>query len=248
MTFSIPASKETGFRAFARGANGTVVAAGWTSSEDGKTAEILAIASSAGALNLVRVDPFATRQLAVAPDGTIWAQGYMGRNRDNIVDIDPQHGVLRHFDASGNLLGSFYPQSRLDNRLRTSKGFLAAAKDRVGWISLVESSAAVKSMGYVEVEANGSVKEFPLPALETIKGLAFTSSGAPLAHIVVARGAGPKVPESSAIMMLDRNSSTWSAVEAPDHSTMAGKQLLGATEDSIAIWDVRAQRVSFFRY
>ncbi len=239
---SIPDANVTAVRCVARGSDGTVIGGGWTSASDGRTASILVIAAPNRATTVIRTDPFAANQLAVAPDGTIWAQGFIGRNPDKIVDPDPAHGVIRHFDSSGKMIGSFIPEATLNNRLREMKGHLSVTSNKVGWVSWVEGADMATAGTYVEILPDQSVHEYPLPVMGTIRGFAITTTGLPVAGVTTAWGR-PGSPEQSGLMAFDRLRGAWVAL---DNQSLAGKSFLGGTGETLAIWDLKTKLIGLF--
>lgn len=172
---SIPGATSTGVRSAARGNDGTIVAGGWTTDAQGRTAEILALVSPGGAnISVSRVGPpFASRHVAVAADGSIWVQGFIGRNPDQVADADPAHGLIRHFDSTGKLLGSYFPEAQINDKRREASGFLAVSAGKVGWISWAPGPQGVLSAatgGYVEISSDGSVQQYPVPRWTTSRG------------------------------------------------------------------------------
>lgn len=245
VSITIPESKLTAVRCVARGDDGTIVAGGWTSSVDGRTASILAVVSPDGAVSISRTDPFQANQLTFAQDGSIWAQGFIGRNPERIVDADPAHGIIRHFDRAGKMTGSFLPEAKLNNRLREMRGYLAVAAGRVGWISWVESAyGGIVAGGYVEIATDGSLRELPLPVMVDIRGFTITNTGIPMADVVTERPNSGH-PQRSGMMSLNRETATWEAVDMPGSTSMTGKTLIGGSGGTLAILDVGAKTVSF---
>lgn len=182
----------TGINAFSRGRDGTTAAAGWAESYDGKTAAFIEVFPADGQPpKIIRTNPYAVEKLAVAVDGTVWTVGNVLKWRPEPADTDSSSGTIRHFDQSGKLLESFCPFSTLNDKVWVMMGFLAASRDRVGWISTGDPHAAEGRLGaYAEFTAGGKVDQYPLPPMApqpgaALYGLALTDDGSVFATVLV---------------------------------------------------------------
>ncbi len=154
LRFTIPGADLIAIRSgqFSRGLDGSLAVAGSAYTSDSRAASFLAWISSDGRQQIVvRVDPFAPYVVAVASDGTIWAAG---RELVDGQELHPGHHIVRRYDKTGKMLGSWIPRSSLN----VNPGFthpvvyshLVSSKDRVGWYSEA-------SQTYVEFALDGTV-------------------------------------------------------------------------------------------
>ena len=143
---------------YARGFDGSLAISGTGYSGDGRAAAFLTWISSDGQQQkVVRTSPYVAYVVGVATDGTIWTAGW------EIVDgvlVNPNHDMIRHFDPSGRLLGSFIPRSSLkvyENRVHPAeRSHLVVSHDRVGWYSEL-------SRVYIEFRTAASSIDIPRP-------------------------------------------------------------------------------------
>ena len=92
--------------------------------------------------------------------------------------MSEQKGVIRHFDTEGKEIGAFLPRSEVQDQAMIMSGYLAAARDRVGWYSGPRIGSG--SQIFVEVSNTGAVTKFVSPLLaahERVSGLAVTDDG-----------------------------------------------------------------------
>lgn len=159
-------------------------------------------------------------------------------------DIDPKNGIVRHFDRSGHLIGSFVPRNSLDDpAVRPLESFLAASHDRVGWFSTGKLVPGQKRPGsYMEFTADGTIKEYPLPserdAEPGIYGFALTDDGSAFANVAV--------HDTLVMMNLDREQRVWKPVSVPGFADMTQTWLLGGTGNTLALWDTGTGVVHLF--
>jgi hypothetical protein len=96
-----------------RETDGSIVLAGQYSSDQGAVPFLAWISVDGKTQRLVPTTPYFPYMLSVAPDGTVWTIGHEMINGDpKAPGLEPDAGVLRHFDGTGKLLGSALPQSR----------------------------------------------------------------------------------------------------------------------------------------
>jgi hypothetical protein len=241
---AIPEARSVIVYAFARGSKGDLAVSGYSIAEDGRVAEFINfIDSSGGNQRIVRTDPFVPRSIALASDGTVWATGNVSHSKAAPADLDPTRSVLRHFDQSGRLLESFFPEADIHDPVRVMQGQVATASNRVGWISSGNYKAKTgRSGSYVEIDAAGKLQEYPLPPLAPEPGarvvaLALTSGGAAFATAIQSAG-------SLQVFKLDRGSRSWNPVTLT--GTSATPFLLGASGETLAFWNSSESHIRFF--
>ncbi len=119
--------------------------------------------------------------------------------------------VLWHFDSTGNLIGSAFPQSQFNRyeRFRLTEGLLVATRDRLGWYGPRQEKAA-----YTEISlATMTMKEYPgVPKgskWDFAVGLAVTNNG------VASVSIHDRSPGNRTNYVLDRASASWLPVSVP---------------------------------
>jgi hypothetical protein len=151
-TFSIPDAGLTAVTSFARAWDGSLVIDGTAISNDSRGASFVAwVSADGGEQSIVRTSPFVPSALTVAMDGTVWVAGSdVSRDRP----IDHNQDLIRHYEKSGKLLGSYVPWSSLGTDFHTGppsmRSIFVASKDRVGWY------APLAHM-YIEFSLNGAM-------------------------------------------------------------------------------------------
>jgi len=183
---------------------------------------------------VARVGPFHARKLAVAADGTIWAVGNRVPN-DPTPGVDPNNGALRHYDAMGKFLASFFPTSSLDDRTRVSNGSIAVSSDREGWMSWGSNTGKVVGRNYIEILfSDNSTHEYPAPQMEYEDGpIGFTDSGAVVANVVTVRRTGAQ-PRAGALMTLNHTESVWEPLPVPGLPSLDGLYFAGVSGNTLA--------------
>jgi hypothetical protein len=241
----VPDARITGIRVFSRGSDGTVAAGGWSESYDGKIASFLAVIPGNGQPpNIIRTNPYAIRGLVVAADGTVWTVGEVVNRKSDPADADLKGGTVRHFDRSGKLMESLLPYSALNDQLRVYMGFMAASRDRVGWISTGDPHDGKARLGaYVEFTGSGKVDEYPLPPIApqagaVLYGLALTDDGSVLATVLVSQ-------DKEQMFSLNRATRGWEPVSPPGLPSGASF-LSGASGNTIAVWMMYTKEVHFY--
>src|ERR1022692_1309459 len=89
----------------------------------------------------------------------------------------PESGVIRHFDRSGKMLGSFIPRSTFSSPLMVLYGMLRSARGRIGWYTGPNFGPGSQ---YYEILSDGTVRKYPAISLngsETVNGLGLTDDG-----------------------------------------------------------------------
>lgn len=113
------------------------------------------VVDSTGALNRTIETPgFIPSSAAFAPDGTIWVNGVLKPDRTN---IGADYNLLRHYNTTGELLGSYLPRSSfptLDDPIQnvTALPDIHIAAGRIG--ILLKARTHVKSL-WVETDLAG---------------------------------------------------------------------------------------------
>jgi hypothetical protein len=222
----------------ARHSDGTVAICGYAADRDGRLGNFLALVSPDGhATRVIRTDPYAPQMVTFAPDGTIWAQGFVPTPRGG---KDPDTGIVRHFDGSGKLLGSFLPQSSVPGGT-PGAGYntVAASSNRIGWHQGPQ-------YGYFEVSFDGKLQQYaPVPACaagaraSTFGGLAVTGSG----DVFMSRDCLSENHKAE-LFKLDRTQNTWKPVQLPDGVRPA---LLGGYGDTLVLHGGEKSSLLFLR-
>ena len=123
-------------------------------------------------------------------------------------------------------------------------GFLAASRDRVGWISTGDPHDGKERLGaYVEFSAGSKVDEYPLPPIApqagaVLYGLALTDEGSAFATVLVSQG-------KEQMFSLNRETRGWDPVNPPGLPSGASF-LSGASGNTIAVWMMYTKEVHFY--
>lgn len=213
-TFRGPNGAHVSSYDYDRGTDGSIVLSGAYSSDQGAVPFLAWSSADGKTQRLVPTTPYFPYMLSVAPDGTVWTIGYEMINWDSKAPgLDPEAGVLRHFDASGGLLGSALPRSRFKTpyeSFRLASGLLVAKGDRLGWYAPREGSGQ-----YVEVStATMAVQSYPglqpTPSrCDMAVGLAVSDSG------VVTVQIEDRSPLARTTYSFDRATSKWVPLQVP---------------------------------
>lgn len=167
--FTIPGARSASVFSgmFARGFDGSFVLAGGAYADDDRAAAFLAWLSADGQRQtIVRPYPFIPSVVTMAADGSIWAAGREVQEDDRNLE-KPDYNIVRRYDRTGRLLGSFISRSSLQLKPGSlSPGeysYLVASRDRVGWYSQVAGK-------YFEFSPDGSsVQEFATAAAPGVR-------------------------------------------------------------------------------
>lgn len=214
-TQSIPGAGRYVTTGYDRRRDGSIVSAGQAYFPVGQSVPFLTWLSGDGrTARIVRTAPYYPYLLSIAPDGTVWTIGLEMINGDTEAQgVNREAGVLRHFDSSGKLINSAFPQSQFHPRLgqdRLLSGFLVAAQDRLGWYAPREGAGK-----YVEVSTGTmEVREYPGPPQGLSNGgpavgFALTDSG------VASVSIQDKSPGLRTAYYLDRAASKWVPITVP---------------------------------
>ena len=182
---AIPGAQTVWVRGYSHGADGTIAASGEAFDNDGRVGRFVVIFPPGGkAAQLIRTGQYYAHDVAVASDGTVWTAGIEALDRkppgskDASAAFAPflNSAIIRHFDAQGNLIKSFLPQSAGTNfGSPVLEGtFLVANGTSVAWYCASEGR-------YLELTPQGialDVKGVQIPIEPTgMSGFALTTGG-----------------------------------------------------------------------
>jgi hypothetical protein len=237
---SVPGAASNGVRSWARAADGVVAVCGLSLAKDGRGAPFIAWFSPDGdSEHIIRTEPYLANLIAFAPDGTIWTVGHDLNAHLSEKGVNPDAGVVRHFDRAGKALDTFVPRSSFQNpvHLSSNSGHLAVAAGRVGWIHYIHLSGFRVEGAYVEISSAGEATTYPLPFPQAWKapdvgGFAMTDSGEVFATAFDRAQSGGQ----STVFRLDRTSKAWQSVALP---------ALGATEQLGELYGANGSELVF---
>jgi hypothetical protein len=129
----IPDAARVMIRDVAASPLGGYAVVGTAVSPAGAAAALLVLLTPDGQINkIIRTSPVALKCIAYAPDGTLWA---VAREYDQEFRELASHDMLRHYDASGALLGHAVSRQALSTGARepAHAPHIAIAADRVGF-------------------------------------------------------------------------------------------------------------------
>ncbi len=185
VSLSIPGAQDFWASDFDRAKDGTIVFVGGSYSAGGQAAPFIAWISPGGRTSrVVGTYPYHPYMVTFAPDGTVWTVGCeMIGHKSDAPELDPNAGVMRHFNTTGKLTGSVIPQSGYVMEHKTNRlfsGFLIATANCVGWYSAREETDS----RYVEVSTQSLKPSFysgvsNLPDRALAIGFALTDSSVP---------------------------------------------------------------------
>jgi hypothetical protein len=173
--------------------------------------------------------------VTLASDGTIWVAGHDSNPQQKEQDYS-QH-LIRRYDKTGKLLGSFIPYSSLITdppTLPYVHSVLLSLKDRVGWYS-------PRSHAYVEFSLDGSVinrfKSAPHPEHD-LTFVAVCDDGGLFASTQMRDAGGRQT--SWGIFTFDRQRGEWSLIPRNEKWGMLfgcdGTRLATATDFKTISW------------
>lgn len=207
-TFTIPDAAHINAYAFARGGDGSLVVGGTAFTRDSRGASFLAwVSQDRSAQTTIRTSPFVISAVTVAADGTIWVAGHRKRNSADEPWDYTQH-LIRRYDKTGKLLGSYVPWSSLEAPVpRTSPpdnlSQLVSSADRVGWYS-------PRLRTYVEFALDGTVLrkvKGPDHNQHDIVSLGLCDDGSLFLSVSIL--AGPGKTRSWSLFALEREREMW---------------------------------------
>jgi len=235
---SIPEADWIGVRAVAHGLNGVTAICGYAKDRDAHAAGFFALALNDGKMErIVRTEPYWPSAVTIAPDGSIWTEGAEFEGTKKTFS-KTDNGILRHFDPSGHLIGSFLPQSSL-SRDEMFRGIdqMASNARRVGWY------VGRGAKAYFEVVKDRLETYPPLAQDESrherISGLAITNND----HVFISKSDGV----DSRLYVLNRESRTWDPVAVPEGgSPPATGWLMGGSGNSVVLRTAEQSRLRRF--
>lgn len=136
-TFTIPGATLINIyeNSVARGSDGSLAIAGTAYSDDQRGSMFVAwVSADHKEQTVIRTSPFFPGTVTLASDGTIWLAGHETKGENDARDYT--RPLVRHYDKTGKLLGSFIPWSTLGTAphiVPFSLSTLLALKDRVLW-------------------------------------------------------------------------------------------------------------------
>lgn len=170
----------------ARGRDGTLAACGMVHDRSDTRSGFIAIFNPAGDRTAaVRLNPYYPSRVTVGSDGTIWTAGLEVVNGvEKGLGVNPQDGVIRHFDSSGKQIGSYIPRSSIASAIMADGGRLQSADGRIGWYTGPASgpteSRSNPGTEYYEILSDGTVHKhsgIDLGKWEWVTGLALMDDG-----------------------------------------------------------------------
>jgi len=231
---TIPGASRVICHAADRAGDNSIVFAGLAWSSEGQRTPFLAWLSPEGRTEtVISTEPYIPFALSVAPDGTAWTLGYETLNHDALdPGINPNAKILRHFDRSGKLIGSAWPQSGFETGAglySISKGYLFVTKDRIGWYSFSTHGEG----RYVEADTRNMNQDvFPglprSPSNRMVDAFALTEAGDVLLSME------DRTPAGITTYFLDRATSKWRPLPTPSLGSY-GPILLGTDQADVVL-------------
>lgn len=135
----------------ALGMDNSLAIAGTVYSDDSRAGMFVAwVSPDRKEQTVIRTSPFFPAAVTIASDGTIWVAGHEETKQQD-EKWDYSRPLIRRYDKTGKLLGSFIPWSNLDTTVLPFPGsILLPLKDHVLWYS-------ARSHVYFEFPVDGSV-------------------------------------------------------------------------------------------
>jgi hypothetical protein len=238
-TFSIPGAGPIHLwdNSVARGLDGSLALIGTTYFSDSTGGMFVAWVSPDGKeQTIVRTTPFCPRAVTVASDGTIWVAGDVHKWEPEISDYSQE--LIRRYDKTGKLLGSFITWSSLGTNPSFSAptpvvdSVLVSLKDRVGWYSPASET-------YIEFSLEGSViSRFPTAPhnREDVITVALCEGGGLFASTKIARGE----QRNWGIFALNRERGDWTLIPRNEQWGMLfgcdGTRIASSTDSGTIAW------------
>lgn len=229
---------------FDRAPDGSIVYTGQSASAYGEPQPFLVYLSPQGeTAQVIPTAPYWPWMLTVAPDGTVWTVGYEMIHRDiRAPELNPNDGVLRHFDATGKLIRSDIPQSQFTpgrQFTRLGYGFLVATLNRVSWYTPKNNLLAPRSE-YLEISPGSQQTQhypgLPPPTKEGFYiGFAVTDAGEVFVSYEDRTNPQPRPPDYHirTVYRLDRGASQWVPVAVPEFGPYPDPHLIGAEGEEL---------------
>jgi len=235
-TFAIPGASHINVYAFARGLDGSLAVGGTAYTNDSRGATFLAwVSPEGGEQTVIRLPPFFPVPVTVALDGTIWVAGHETKWTG---PRDYNQHLIRRYDRTGKMLGSFIPWSRLRTALPTpspdTQSVFISLADRIGWYSR-------HSQTYIEFSLEGAVINWiktPEHPRHVMLSIAPCDDGGLFVGATVNNG--PNRTASWGIFALDRQRGEWSFLPRPEKwGTLYGcdgTRLASTTDSRTIAW------------
>jgi hypothetical protein len=198
----------------AHAADGTLALAGGTMDAASHPAGFIALLSADRlSATVIRMPGFFyPMSLAIVQDGTVWAAGWEAVDATGYRK-NYEGAILRHFDRSGEVIGSALPWKTIPAALKdrvSDHGLMASSSSSLGWM--------LNGGPYYEISLSTSgVKQFPALPLhgtsETVVGLGLTDGGDVFAGTSVSGG---DLPSGYYLYFLNRNTASWQPVAMPN--------------------------------
>ena len=256
MTPQIPDTTGVSLLDFDRTPDGSIVYTGQSASAYGEPQPFLVYLSPQGeTTQVIATAPYWPYMLTAAPDGTVWTVGQeMIRHDSKAPELNPQAGVLRHFDSSGKLIQAEIPQSQFTTGRQSSRlvhGFLFATLNRLSWYTPKYNLLAERSE-YLEISP-GSQQAQHYPGLPPptrngfYMGFAVTDTGEVFVSYEDHTNPQPRPPDYHHRMVyrLDRDTARWMPMAVPEFSQYPDPHLIGAEGDQLVFRS--GDRAAFFR-
>ena len=233
VTAAVPDSAYVPLVGFDRQDDNSIVFIAQAFSAYGQPAPFIGLISADGRTQrLIRTAPYYPNMLSIAPDGTFWTVGYeMVNHKTSAPELDPDAGVLRHFDRAGKLLGSTDPQSdfvKAHATRRLSAGYIAATHDRIGWYAPTWGRGGQ----YTEIDLD-SMTPHSYPGLPDLppesRVLAFSLTESGNAYLFLA----DRSPKRLTTFMFDRAVLKWVPIKGPATSESPGSHLIGVDGEQL---------------
>lgn len=237
-TFTIPGASFINLydNSVARGLDGSLAVIGTAYTNDSRGASFLAwVSPEGGEQTVIRLSPFFPHAVTVASDGTIWVTGHETKW---IGPRDYNQHLIRRYDRTGKMLGSFIPWSRLRTALPTpspdTQSVFISSADRIGWYS-------PHSRTYIEFSPEGAMTNWIKTAehpTDAMLSVALCDDGG--LFVGAAVNNGPKQTASWGIFVLDRQGGEWSFIPRHEKWGMLygcdGTRLASTTDNRTISW------------
>jgi hypothetical protein len=215
----------------AASSRGGFAVAGTAVSPDGSVAALLVLLKPTGQIaKVIRTSPVALKRIGYAEDGTLWA---VVREFDEGFRELPSHDMLRHYDASGTLIGHAVNRQSISSGTREPARYplLAISSDRIGFYA--------DTVGlWMETSLQGQVLgQWQLPAVQDYKirldNVQFTDRDNVVVDAVYAYRDGHK---SHGLYLFDHRGTSFS-LSPLDTTAISGSpvQLLGVEGSNVVL-------------
>lgn len=233
VVITIPDAQIVKIWSAARGNDGLFAVAATAYDREGRGGGLIGLRSADGMkLTIIKLFPYVPHTVAIAPDNTIWTQGIeLVNGSEHAPEIDPNRGMLRHFDTEGRQIAAFIPRNevRLPN---TGTGYLLATRTIVGWYPS-------QGQAYFEVKSDGTTVRYPgAPGTDKtnvfVTGFALTDSGKALVSVITL-ATNENDRTTHAVYRLDRPTRTWAPVNFPGIQSSEITYLYGSDSNRVVL-------------